>query len=436
MQLGHRLGRAIAWNILAAGSTAGANLVAAVILANILGRDVFGELGIVQSTIMSVGGIAQLATGLAATKYVAEYRLERKESAGEVLGLCAAATALTGAFGAIVLYLSAKVVATSVLGAPELVESMGLASGVVLFLTMNGFQAGALAGLENYRSIAIISASHAVLHVSICAASGWMGGLRGVLIGLIVSSAVRWVLFNAALRKEARRQGIEISMKRLGSEAKVVATFATPAALAGMSALLATWAGNAILVRQESGIGQMGLYAAANSLRGIVLFLPALVNNVGVSVINNFYGSRHLGGYRAAFWGNFWVTCVSLLMGAPILLLFGEPVLRAFGRDFIEAVPLLRVVFFSALLEGLSVAAYQIVLSRARIWTALYVISLPRDCLIVGLAWLLVPKSGALGLALSQAMSYAVALLLTLWLASNIGFGTETLDNTKIRGNA
>jgi hypothetical protein len=33
-------------------------------------------------------------------------------------------------------------------------------------------------------------------------------------------------------------------------------------------------------------------------------------------------------------------------------------------------------------------------------------------------------------------MSYAVALLLTLRLASNIGFGTETLDNTKIRGNA
>jgi O-antigen/teichoic acid export membrane protein len=180
----------------------------------------------------------------------------------------------------------------------------------------------------------------------------------------------------------------------------------------------------------------MGLYAAANSLRGIVLFLPALVNNVGVSVINNFYGSRHLGGYRAAFWGNFWVTCVSLLMGAPFLLLFGEPVLRAFGRDFIEAVPLLRVVFFSALLEGLSVAAYQIVLSRARIWTALYSISLPRDCLIVGLAWFLVPKHGALGLALSQALSYAVALLLTLRLASNIGFATETLDNTKIRGDA
>ena len=103
MRLSHRLGRGIAWNAMAAVFTNGANLLTALVLANLLGRETFGEFAIVQSTIASVAGIAQVATGLTATKFVAQYRSQDKKKAGRILGLCSVVTVLTGLVGAFLL---------------------------------------------------------------------------------------------------------------------------------------------------------------------------------------------------------------------------------------------------------------------------------------------------------------------------------------------
>jgi O-antigen/teichoic acid export membrane protein len=245
--------------------------------------------------------------------------------------------------------------------------------------------------------------------------------LQGVIAGLVVSAAVRWLLFNTALRKEAMRQGIQITMKGLFRESSVLVTFAVPASLAGVSALLAIWIANAFLVRQENGFTQMGLYAAANSLRALVLFVPALINGVGVSVINGFTNAHHLGEYRAAFWANFWITCASLIVGAAALALFGDALLSLFGRDFVGAHLLLNIMIAGAVVEGMGIAAYQIVQSRARMWLSLCLITLPRDFILVVLAWILVPQHGALGLAATYAISSGAALISVIVITLRIG---------------
>ena len=47
------------------------------------------------------------------------------------------------------------------------------------------------------------------------------------------------------------------------------------------------WLANSFLVRQPGGYGEMALYSAANNLRILVLFLPNVMNSVGLSVLNN-----------------------------------------------------------------------------------------------------------------------------------------------------
>lgn len=421
MRVTQRLGRGIAWNTLAAVSTNGANFLTALALANILGKEIFGELAIVQSTLLSVAGIAQVATGLTATKFVAQFRDRNKDQAGRVIGLCAIATALTGVVGVLVLLLGGELIAKSLLGAPDVATSIALAAGVVFFATMNGFQVGALAGLEHYRGIAIVSIGTAVLHFGICIALALLGGLQGVIIALIISAATRWICYGRILSAEARRQRIRVTIHELRRESRVLIAFAAPAALAGVSALLAIWVGNALLVRQENGLGQMGLFAAAQSLRGLLLFLPALVNGVGVSVINNYASPGYSAEYRASFWANLWITCGSLAAGAAALALAGSVLLGLFGREFVEASLLLKVMIASAVVEGIGVALYQIVQSRARMWLSLCFITLPRDILFVTLAAILVPQEGALGLAISHGLALVTALLLVLLIAIRLG---------------
>ena len=330
-------------------------------------------------------------------------------------------TVLTGLVGAFLLIFGAPIISTHLLGASSLSGSVALAGGVVFFATMNGFQVGALAGLEQYRRIAIVGLVCASLHLALCAGLALLGGLQGVIVGLVISAAVRWLLFNMALRKEAAGQGIQITMRSFSRESSVLVTFAVPASLGGVSALLAIWIANALLVRQENGFTQMGLYAAANSLRALVLFVPALINGVGVSVINGFANARHLEEYRAAFWANFWITCVSLIVGAAALALAGEALLSLFGREFIAAHLMLNIMIAGAVVEGMGIAAYQVVQSRSRMWLSLGLISLPRDFLLVMLAWILVPLHGALGLAVTYAISSSAALFAVLVITLRIG---------------
>jgi len=93
----------ITWNVVNALFTQGSVFLSNVIIANLLGREIFGEYGMIQSTLLTVSGIAQVATGITATKYVAEYRSTDKEKTGRILGLCSTVTFLTGCVATLLL---------------------------------------------------------------------------------------------------------------------------------------------------------------------------------------------------------------------------------------------------------------------------------------------------------------------------------------------
>ena len=65
-----RLTRGLTWNIAGALFAQGSLFLCNIVLANILGRTGYGEFGMIQNTILTLAGVAQLATGFTATKHV------------------------------------------------------------------------------------------------------------------------------------------------------------------------------------------------------------------------------------------------------------------------------------------------------------------------------------------------------------------------------
>src|SRR3954465_9073982 len=92
-----RFGHGVAWNLFDTVLTQGSVFVTTMLLARILGKEVFGELGMIQSTMQTLATVAQLAAGFTATKYVAEYRDTNKARTGRILGLCSVMTFANGA---------------------------------------------------------------------------------------------------------------------------------------------------------------------------------------------------------------------------------------------------------------------------------------------------------------------------------------------------
>src|SRR5688572_6841883 len=139
------------WNVTAMVSTQGTTFVVNIVTANLLGRSLFGEFATLQSTQFALASMAQCATWITASKFVAEFRLTDKQRASRVLGLCALVNTLGAVLAAILLFFASPWIARHVFDAPKLSAGLMITAGAVLFSTMNLFQLGALVGMEANR---------------------------------------------------------------------------------------------------------------------------------------------------------------------------------------------------------------------------------------------------------------------------------------------
>lgn len=427
-----RLQRGIAWNLIGSVFNQGSTLAVNVIIANLLGRQVFGEYAMIQSTLVTLAVIAQLATGYTATKYVAEFRSTDQDKTGRILGLCSVISATTACIASLALLGGASWLAANTLRAPHLAPGLMIAAGVVLFTVMNGYQMGALAGLESYPALGKAGIISGSLYLTICTVAAWTGGLNGALAGLVMSALLQWIILNSFLRRESARQNIVICYHGLWQERTVIMMFSLPAALSGLVTIPALWLAYTFLVRQPRGYDQMALYSAANSFRVIVLFLPQIMNNVGMSLLNYQKGIGDEGRYRKVFWANMALTAGTVVIGALTVVLFGQWLLGIFGRSFGEGYPVLLVLMLATVVEGLAVAAYQVIQSQEKLWLSLFAIVLPRDGSIVFLAYFFSPLYGAVGLAWAYTLGSILGFVVVISLAGRLGLRVDTTETKRL----
>jgi O-antigen/teichoic acid export membrane protein len=416
-----RMQQGITWNIVNAFFTQGSVFVSNVIIANLLGKHIYGEFGMVQSTVLTIASIAQVATGITATKYVAEFRSTEREKAGRILGLCSVVAMIMAIVAALSLVMGAQWLSNNMLKAPHLAHGLMIVSGFVLFSAINGYQTGALAGLEGYRSLAQAGIIQGVVHLAVCTFAAWYYGLEGVLGGLTVSAFLRWYIYKKALYYESRKHSIKITYNNYWRERRIIYRFAVPAAVSGLTSMPALWLANTILVQQKNGYSEMGLYSAANTLRAMVLFLPTLINGVAMSLMNNQRGMGKNREYSRLFWYNFSVVLVIAIAGAALASMFGNILLSMFGSDFAIGDHMLVVFMFSTVPESIAISSAQIILSRGKMWLSLFLIAVPRDICIVLLAIVFVPQYGASGLMWSYSIAWLLTAIIVIYIVKKMG---------------
>ena len=414
-----RLQIGVSWSLVGAVINAAITFAVAVLLARLLGKEGFGEYVVVQSTMLTVAGVAQLATGFTANKYIAEFRTSDKMRTARIIGFCSMVSWITAIIALITIILSARWLAVVMLDQPQLASSFLAASAMIFFSVLNGYQLGALAGLESYKQIAKITVLGAGINLVACGMGAWLAGLEGVAIGLSVSALTQWLIARVELTKEARKEGVLPIYRWATKEKSIFFKFALPAAISGFFSLPALWMANLFLVRTSDGMEQMAVFAAASTLRSLVLFLPAILNRVSTSLLNNHRGLSESGEYKDAFRLNLILTSGVAVLGAITIAIVGPWLLGMFGKSFQHGYPVLLIGVTT--IEVIFQAVYQLVQSNEKMWLSLLTIVVPRDVSIVILAMYLVPKWGAVGLASAYGFSWLLALMLVINLSFRIG---------------
>jgi len=127
--LGLRLARGAFWSLVGAVISRVLGVLASVLVARMLGREGFGELGVIQSTVGMFGTFAGFGLGLTATKYVAEFREKDAAKAGRIMALSERIALFTGGLTAVALIVLAPWLAARTLAAPRLTACAGFPGG-------------------------------------------------------------------------------------------------------------------------------------------------------------------------------------------------------------------------------------------------------------------------------------------------------------------
>ena len=421
-----RMARGVSWNLIGTVFNQGSTFLVNVVLANLWGVRTFGEYAIVQSTVVTVVQVAQLATGYTATRFVAEYRASDPERASRLLGLCAIVSGVMGAVATAILLLGAPVLARIALGEPALASALAVAALMVFPSVMNGFMTGALAGLESYPALGRVGILSGVGYAAACTLGGWAGGLHGAFAGVAVSAIFQALVLRRALLYEARAQHIEFRLSEAAREKDALVTFAIPAALNSFAYVPAIWLANTVVVSQPGGYEQIALFAAANNFRTVALFVPSVMNTVGMSLLNNQRGAGDERRFRRVFWANLALTASVAVGGAAVLGVLGRWLLTWFGAGFSPAAPVLLPLLVASVLETSTLAMLHPVQNQNRVWTVFATVMLPCCAALVLGAWTWVPALGALGLAWAYVAGWSLALLSSVVLVMRLGLWKNT----------
>jgi O-antigen/teichoic acid export membrane protein len=415
-----RLLRGVGWN--AAGCIIGqsASFAGSVIAARCLGKEAFGQFALVQTTVVAFSTLAGLGLGTTAVKFVSEYRTRNPQKAGVVLGLSALVAFMAAVLFSVLLALCAPFLVVGSADSPVLTAAMRLSAVYLFFITMNGYQMGALSGLEAFRGIASINVAYGLATLVLTwAGSRWLG-LCGAVLAQGLSAALLWLLYHHTLNTEYRRQQIIITYCGVWRERTALYCFSVPTTTACMISSLAIWWSNATLAK-TNGYSQLAVFSAVNNMRLMVLFLPLIIGRVTAPLLNNMLAAGDLWGYRKTFCGSVALNASTAILASTVLAVAGRYILRLFGKEFAGSPPLILLLLSAAALEVIAGSLYQAVFAGSSLW---------HQVIINGI-WAVV-LTATLQLTISRGGVSALALsYLAAWSSSVILYGVEAQRHLK-----
>jgi O-antigen/teichoic acid export membrane protein len=413
---------ALSWSLAVSVVAQASTFTMSCVLARVLGKVAFGEWAAIQSTVGTISGIAQLSMAVTATKFVAQLGRNHPDRAGRILAICSAVTLATGLVAAGAVALSAGWFAGSVLRAPHLAGPLRIAAASLLLLTINGHQVGALAGLERFRTLALLGGLGGVATAVLVAGLAVPFGLDGAVLGSALAAALTWLAFRRSVRIECRRAGITVRRTASRDDVGALVHFALPATLAGVAGMLAGWLSTLLIVRHPGGYAEMASLSAAATLRGAVLFAPAVVTRVSGPVLAGLAGAGALRRHDDALRGSALLAALSAAAVAlPVAA--GSPwLVRLFGASFQGSAIVVVVMAASGVFEAAGAALNQQFLSHGRMWWNLVLVG-GRGLVLVAATYLLVPLAGAHGAAWAVLLAYGAALGFVLVFVARAGQG-------------
>ncbi len=411
--IGNRLATGAAWSLVGSLTAKFLQLVSFVVVARIFGKEGFGEFSIVQSTVAMFGTLAGFGLGLASNKFISEFKLTNTERAGRIISLTSTVAIITSTLAAVLLFATSSVIAQMMLNAPQLQSAIALSSILLFFIALTGSQTGILTGFEAFKEIARINFINGISSFPILIVGVYFGGLTGAIIGLIIITLINWIQNYIAIRRQCIEFNIPLKSKGFWEEKKTLFQFSIPSVLGSILIGAATWFTSTLLVNQNNGYAEMGIYSAILRVKQIPELIIGMFLTPLLPVLSEQYGLRNKQTFNKTLKYGF---ALSILLGIPfagVLLAFPNLTYLPFGSGFKGSAITVQILMLHLILVATFTPMGQTLASMNKMWFGFFY-NVAYGLFFVVMSYMYIPEYGATGLAIAQCVSYFITSMICI----------------------
>ena len=387
----------------------GLSLASAIIIARILGKEVYGELGMIGGTIVTIMIFSNFGLNYTTTKYIAEYKRTKPELLPHIIKSCQKLTLIFGGISTLTLILVADYVAIYLLKSPQFSFPLRLIAISILFGSLSKTQAGILAGFGKFKALAKINTIIGVITFVSGVLLTYFYNFIGAIIASIIMHFMNYLLNRYFIKEQIKSTLIN---KREKFSVKEILNFSIPVALQEAFYSVITYSFSLLLV-QYSNYGEVGLNSAAVYWSAIILFIPGVLRNVILSHLSSNLNDkkRHLRILRIILLFNFSITFFLSI----IIYFLSDFILLSYGDNFSGLKEVVNISVFTTIFISMSNVYAQAYMSENKNWLML-IFRILRDGSILIIAYYLIRKNDGIDGALSLAKStlYSSILFLAL----------------------
>lgn len=372
------------WAVFGNGIGSALFLSAGILIARLLGKDLYGEYGVVKSTMLYIASFATFGLGFTSTKFISQQVSENKSYIRSIIIDSMLITLVFSSLIAILLLIFAEPIAEFA-NAPSLSFAFRVLAIIIIFKALTTTQIGILSGLKSFRTIAVNSMVSGLFMLIACIPLSYFWGLTGALSCLFLSQVFNFLINQVSIHK--------INISLLGQikqdfKNKLVA-FSFPVALQESSFTICNWCA-IILLTKYASVGEMGLYSASSQWNAIILMIPSLLTNVVLSYLSSSVNNKteHKKTVAKMLLINFFCTLI------PFVFVFflADFIASFYGPSFGAMSKLLRLLTFATIFECCSSVFKSELMAQGRTWM-LFSLRCIRDVILILTAYLVLSQT-------------------------------------------
>ncbi len=409
------------WSLAGSGIAQVMSLLASIATARILGKEQFGELGVVQSTVGLFGTFAGINLGLTAAKFVAEWKTSQPERTGKIIHLSLVVGTFCSALVALVLFAVAPFLTARLLNAPGLAWQLRLGCLLLFVNALSGAQTGALSGFEAFLSIARSTLLRGAATLPIAVVCAWLWGLTGAVLATILAGAIGIVANHYYLLRACRKAGIVLPGGiAISREWRVLWDYSLPAFLAGVISSPVVWGVNALVVNRPNGYSEMGVFNAAFQWRSAFLFLPGVIGQVVMPLVSSLQGESDRRRVRKVLLTSMGIAALVALPLWIGLALFSRQIIAFYGHGFAGHGTVLVLTCTAAALLAIQTPIGNVICGLGKMWMGA-LMNAGQGLVLLAAAWYFLQRDpGALALAKAYLVSYSAHAIWNFWFATAV----------------